>query len=315
MVQGHLDQVRSNLQSTKNRTSEEHDLLVHNNTQSPAIVATTNDNADSLRDFQPTSADPKGVKTHQLYADCVSVTGKIFTDQTGRFLQPSSNGNKDMLVLYDYDSNYIHVEAMVDRTGPSILKAYKKAHELLTSRGLKPSLQKLDNEASSALQQYMVSVDVDYQLVPPHVHRRNAAERAIRTFKNHFIAGLCSTDPDFPLHLWDRLLPQALLTLNLLRGSRINPNLSAYAQLHGAFDFNRTPIAPPGIKVMIHEKPPVRGTWQPHAVPGWYLGPAMLHYRCYRVWPAKPPPNAMSTPSRGSPATSSCPRAPRTTSP
>ena len=84
-----------------------------------------------------------------------------------------------MLVLYDYDSNYIHVEAMVDQTGPSFLKAYKKAHKILTSRGLKPILQKLDNEASSALQQYMVSVDVDYQLVPPHVHRRNAAERAI----------------------------------------------------------------------------------------------------------------------------------------
>jgi hypothetical protein len=46
--------------------------------------------------------------------------------------------------------------------------------------------------------------DVDFQLAPPGVHRRNAAKRAIRTFKNHFIAGLCiSVDKDFPLHLWD----------------------------------------------------------------------------------------------------------------
>ena len=57
-----------------------------------------------------------------------------------------------------------------------------------------------------------------------------------RTFKNHFVAILCGTDPDFPLHIWDRLLPQALLTLNLLRASRINPRLSANAQLHGAFN-------------------------------------------------------------------------------
>jgi hypothetical protein len=64
-------------------------------------------------------------------------------------------------------------------------------------------------------------------LPPPGIHRRNAAERAIRTFKNHFIAGLCGVDQYFPLHLWDRLLPQAILTLNLLRGSRINPKLSA----------------------------------------------------------------------------------------
>ena len=118
---------------------------------------------------------------------------------------------------------------MKDRSGPEILLAYKRGHELLSSRGLRPQLQKLDNEASSALQQHLVSEDVNFQLAPPHVHQRNAAERAIRTFKNHFIAGLCSTDANFPLKLWDRLLPQALITLNLLRGSRINPQLSAWA--------------------------------------------------------------------------------------
>ena len=74
------------------------------------------------------------------------------------------------------------------------------------------------------------------------------------------------------------------MTLNLLRTSRINPRLSAWSQLHGIFDFNRTPLAPPGTRVLVHEKPSLRGTWSPHAVDGWYLGPAMLHYRCYRVW-------------------------------
>jgi hypothetical protein len=130
----------------------------------------------------------------------------------------------------------------------------------------------------------MSSVDIDFQLAPPHVHRRNAAERAIRTFKNHFIAGLCSTDKNFPLHLWDRLLPQAIMTLNLLRGSCINPNLSYWAQLYGSFDYNCTPLAPPGIRVLVHEKPSIRRTWAPHAANGWYVGPAMNHYRCYRVW-------------------------------
>ncbi|KAI2497587.1 hypothetical protein MHU86_16893 [Fragilaria crotonensis] len=95
-----------------------------------------------------------------------------------------------------------------------------------------------------------------------------------RTFKNHFISGLCSVDKNFPLHLWDKLLPQAELTLNLLRGSRINPSLSAHAQLHGAVDFNRTPIAPPGIRVLVHVKPAERTTWSPHGADGWYTGPA-----------------------------------------
>jgi hypothetical protein len=44
---------------------------------------------------------------------------------------------------------------------------------------LRPKLQKLDNEASTALQHAMRQENIDYQLIPPHVHQRNAAERAI----------------------------------------------------------------------------------------------------------------------------------------
>jgi hypothetical protein len=120
--------------------------------------------------------------------------------------------------------------------------------------------------------------------LPPPVHCRNAAERAICTFKNHFIVGLCSTNPNFRLNIWYKLLPQCLLTITFLRRSRINPQLSAQALINGAFDFNRTTLAPPGTKVLNQEKPPSRGTWAPYAIEGWYLGPALLNSHCYRVW-------------------------------
>ncbi|KAI2496471.1 hypothetical protein MHU86_18012 [Fragilaria crotonensis] len=190
--------------------------------------------------------------------------------------QPSSN-----LVL---DRSTPTKRADLFRTGPCILAGYQVLHARLVAAGLRPQLQRLDNECSTALKQFMSAEDVDYQLVPPNLHRRNAAERAIRTFKNHFIAGLCGVDKNFPLHLWDKLLPQAEITLNLLRGSRINPKLSAHAQMHGAFDFNRTPLAPPGIRVLVHIKPNERTTWSPHGEDGWYVGPALDSYRCYTVW-------------------------------
>ena len=88
----------------------------------------------------------------------------------------------------------------------------------------------------------MTSQNVSYQMVPPGIHRRNAAERAIRTFKNHFIAGLSSTDSNFPIHLWDKLLDQAILSLNLLRGSRVSPTKSACEDLFGPFDYNAVRI-------------------------------------------------------------------------
>ena len=70
------------------------------------------------------------------------------------------------------------------------------------------------------------------------MYRRNAAERAIRTFKSHFLAGLATYNPNFPTTKWDRLLHQSELTLNLLRTSRVNPKLSAYDYLVVNFDFN-----------------------------------------------------------------------------
>jgi hypothetical protein len=65
------------------------------------------------------------------------------------------------------------------------------------------------------------------------MHRRNRAERAIRTFKNHFLAILAGVDKSFPPYLWDLLLPQAELTLNLLRQSAINPKILAWEFFNG----------------------------------------------------------------------------------
>jgi hypothetical protein len=173
---------------------------------------------------------------------------------------------------------------MKSRSASEWVKAYDTIHQELAVKGFKPKLQTLDNEASAALNICFTANDVDYQLVPPHFHRRNAAERAIRTFKEHFVAGLSSVDPTFPLHLWDRLLPQAEITLNLLWTSRLHPQLSTAAHFHGLVDYNKTAFAPPGCKIIAHEKPGKRRTWAPHGQHGYSLGPAMHHYRCQNVY-------------------------------
>ena len=92
-------------------------------------------------------------------------------------------------------------------------------------------------------------------MAPPYMHRQNAAERAIRTYKNQFISGFSTTDPDFPISEWDRLLSQCVITLNLLRNSRVNPALSSYAYLFGPYNFNKHPMEPPGTGLIVHKKP------------------------------------------------------------
>ena len=56
-----------------------------------------------------------------------------------------------------------------------------------------------------------------------------------------------------------------------------NPNMSANTEIEGQFYFNKKTIAPPGIKVIVHEKPQQHKTWGVYGVPGCYIGPAMEH--------------------------------------
>jgi hypothetical protein len=188
------------------------------------------------------------------------------------------------MVCYVYDCKYVKVIPMKSRSASEWVKAYDTIHQDLTVKGFKPKLQTLGNEASAALKNFFTVNDIDYQLVPPHCHLRNAAERAIRTFKEHFVAGLSLVDPAFPLHLWDRLLPQAEITLNLLRTSRLHPQLSAAAHFHGLVDYNKTAVAPPGCRIIAHDKPGKRRTWAPHRQHGYSLGPAMHRYRCQNAY-------------------------------
>jgi hypothetical protein len=228
---GHQDQTRKNARSTQPQ---------------PPI--------DEKSEQEPDPISPQQ-RTHQVFTAIVdSGTGKIYTDQTGRFPVTSSRGNKYLFLLYDYDSNDILAEPIKSRQQDELLRAYKQLIQHLQQRGLTPKLQRLDNECSAAMKTEMDAQNIDWQLTPVGIHRRNAAERAIHTFKNHLLAGLASTDDNFPVHLWCRLVKQAQQTPNLLRTSRINPRLSAEAQLNGQFDYNRTPLAPPGIKVVIHER-------------------------------------------------------------
>ena len=64
--------------------------------------------------FPPTS---HSLQTDDVYLKVVDLEGKIYTDQTGRFLVTSSKGNKYILVAYHHDSNMIHVEPLKTRKG------------------------------------------------------------------------------------------------------------------------------------------------------------------------------------------------------
>ena len=115
------------------------------------------------------------------------------------------------------------------------------------------------------------------------MHQRNTAERAIQTFNAHFLSILAEVDPNFPKNRWDLLLPQAELTLNLLRQSHANPSVSAWEYLDGPYNFDATPMGPPGSRIIAHAKGTTCKLWDFWGETGFYIGPSLVHYQCYNL--------------------------------
>ena len=89
--------------------------------------------------------------------------------------------------------------------------------------------QILDNKVSTYFKRIIVEdLCATYQLVPPNLQRRNVSERAIRKFKAHFLEILAGVDPNFPKFMWDNLLVQTELTIDILRQATLNPSMSAW---------------------------------------------------------------------------------------
>ena len=223
----------------------------------------------------------RGRKERDVYIKVFEAKNTIFSDQTGRFPVTSNSGNKYIMLMVEIDSNAVLVEPMSSRTDKQMQRAYLALLERIKEAGVVPKKHVLDNECSAAMKK-LIRETCKLELVPPYCHRRNIAEVQIKNFKSHFISVLAGVDPDFPIHLWDKLLPGAETQFNILRQSNMTPTVSAYAHLFGPFDFNRMPLSPLGCAVNIHIPPDLRASWGVHTRPGWYLGCSPEHYRSHR---------------------------------
>ncbi len=103
------------------------------------------------------------------------------------------------------------------------------------------------------------------------------------TFKDHFLAILADINSAFPPYLWDLLLPQAELTLNLFHEATLNPRISAWEFLQDPFNFNKMPLGPIGCHVFVHAKLATQQSWDFHTKPGSYIGPALNSYCCFKL--------------------------------
>jgi hypothetical protein len=191
-LRGHMAQPRQHIRSM----------------QTPATTA-----APLQRPLSPSEANPSKANSVEFHKLPIN---SILTDNTSRFEPLACSGNQYIMVALHSNSNAILVRPFASKQDAHRIAAYTDIYTRLATANQAPTLHIMDNEASAALQRAITTNNCKIQLVPPHVHRRNTAECAICTFKDHFLAIIAGTDPMFPADRWDLLLPHAELTLNLL---------------------------------------------------------------------------------------------------
>ena len=123
-AKGHMRKTKMNIRSTKSI--------------SPPSATTTN---------IPAAMTSKTDQTSVVHIKPLQITGKISTDQMGRFPKTSSNGTKYVMACYVHDTNGILTECLKSREDKELTRGFTVIYDYLVLRGFTPKLQLLDNNA------------------------------------------------------------------------------------------------------------------------------------------------------------------------
>ena len=213
----------------------------------------------------------------------ITKSSTVHMDYTGRLPNRCSAGTLYFLIACW--GSYIHFEPLSTLKGSDTAAAMKSAVLFFRSKNVQLNTIRMDNQSSPEVRALAVELELEWDLVNPYQKEPNRAERAIRTAKNHFIAVRAGFHPECSNLFIDRCLFQVELSLNIIHPYEYDPSVSAHHGLFGTrFDFMRHPLAPVGSKVLTWNSPDNRGSWADHGVHGIYLGPAMRHFRGFKIW-------------------------------
>ena len=82
---------------------------------------------------------PPGARTNNVVLKTIDLdksTGKVATDQTGRFPVKSSRGNQYLMVAYIHNANAIMAIPIKNQSEQSLVDGYKEIYNKLTTSGL-----------------------------------------------------------------------------------------------------------------------------------------------------------------------------------
>ena len=163
------------------------------------------------------------------------------------------------MVMVEVGTNVKLVTPLKNRTETEIQRGYILILNRIRATGITPQCHILDNECSKSMKT-LIRQHCALKIVPPHCHRRNVADVATKSLKQHFLSIIAGVSTDLPMYQWERLLPQDKLTLNLLRQFNTTPTVFAYTEMFRPFNYNIISLDLMGCDVLIHENSNARAT-------------------------------------------------------
>ena len=207
-------------------------------------------------------------------------TGKLTADATGKLPVPSYMGHTAIWIAYHPESGYIRAVAI--KTKADISRLLEKVYQEQLNRGHRIDTVFIDNEVDNDARAFFAHVNVKVNQVAPYCHRANPAERAIGTFKDHFVAMLSGRDPTCPLAYWNEAVTQAEITLNLMRpGPDGKSAYEAYWKV--PYDLAAHPMVPWGTRCEAYVPKALRTTYGYRSQPSFYVGASYANYRSHRL--------------------------------
>ena len=122
----------------------------------------------------------------------------IASDETGAFPRVSNRCQKYISVFYVYDVNFVKEVPVKSRHRQELPRAYKEIYKWCTVRGFKPQLQKMDNETSRDVEEFIESQKENVQYAAPGSHCPSA-EKVVQTYKACFKSTTASLPDKFPV--------------------------------------------------------------------------------------------------------------------
>ena len=156
--------------------------------------------------------------------------------------------------MVEIDSNAILVEPMKSRKDDEMIRAYNALLLRLKQAGIVPKKHVLNNEVSENMKNQIRGTCKINGISATWMSSTQCSRGGHTQLQSPLLSILVGVANGFPPSIWDRLLPQTKITINLIQQSNATPNVSAYAHLSGPFDYNKMPLALMGCEAQVHEK-------------------------------------------------------------